>query len=288
VTAPVDRLVFGMRRTATGFGTAPGLASAAASISRAAAEIDRLLLGPLSDQLGDRVIVISPSHALTLVPWSLLPSCRGRTVHVTPSATLWCSAHDRRVGQGEVGPRRVVAVAGPGLPGAEREVADVVRLHAGATSLTGAGARVDAVLKSMSGSTLVHLAAHGHLRRDNPLFSSLDLVDGPLTAYELERVPQPPSEVLLPACGSGAGQTVVADETLGLAWTLMGAGTAAVVAPLLAVPDAATRDLMRAVHLRLARGLGLADALAAAQLEASTSGSVEQLAVAGSFVSFGA
>jgi CHAT domain-containing protein len=288
VRPQLDRLVFALRRTLTGFGTASGRASASASISRIAVELDRLLLAPLASQVGDRTVVVTPSNDLALVPWSLLPSCRGRTVHVTPSATLWCSAHDRRAAEGHGSAQRVLAVAGPGLPGAEQEVAEVLRLHAGATSLTGIDARVDTVLRSLTGSTLVHLAAHGNLRHDNPLFSSLALEDGPLTAYELERVPAPPRDVLLPACGSGAGQTVVAEETLGLAWTLIGAGTSAVVAPLLAIPDQATGELMRSVHVRLAAGAGLADALAAAQEDAHRSGSVGQLAVAGCFVSFGA
>ena len=39
---------------------------------------------------------------------------------------------------------------------------------------------------------VAHLAAHGRFRADNPLFSSIDLADGPLTVYDLESLEEAP------------------------------------------------------------------------------------------------
>jgi CHAT domain-containing protein len=179
-----------------------------------------------------------------------------------------------------------VLVAGPALAGADREIADIARLYAGATTLTGAAATVDAVLEAATGAGVLHLAAHGRLRTDNPLFSALELADGPLTGYHLESLARAPAAVVLSACSSGAGHATVADETLGLAWTLMGMGCATVVAPMLPVPDEATRDLMVALHERVARGDTISRALSLAQADASGLDPA-RAAVAAAFVAYG-
>ena len=51
---------------------------------------------------------------------------------------------------------------------------------------------------------LLHLAAHGHHVADNPLFSTLELVDGPWFGYDLDQLPQVPETVILSACEVGA------------------------------------------------------------------------------------
>ncbi len=232
--------------------------------------------------VGDTDLVLCPTGRLTAVPWAMLPSGRGRTVRIAPSATVWCRARQLPYGPD----RHVLAVAGPRLPGAEAEVGDVAALHPGSTRLVGDEATVARVLESASDASVLHLAAHGRLRTDNPLFSTLELADGPLTGYDLESMTRAPDSVVLSACSSGAGHATVADETLGLAWTLLGLGTAGVVAPLLPVPDSATRHLMVALHRRLAAGLGLADALSAAQAEPDPD-DLMAVGVASAFVAYG-
>jgi hypothetical protein len=58
---------------------------------------------------------------------------------------------------------------GPGLPGAAGEAAAVAALHQ-VTALTGVTAQVQAVTTALDGARLAHLAAHGHIHPDNPLF----------------------------------------------------------------------------------------------------------------------
>ena len=110
---------------------------------------------------------------------------------------------------------------------------------------------------------MLHVAAHGSLRADNPAFSSLELADGPLTVYDLDQLQAVPDLVVLPACDvARAGR--IGDELVGVAHTLLGQGVRAVIAPVLPVPDRATARLMCALHRHLADGDDPATALAAA------------------------
>jgi tetratricopeptide (TPR) repeat protein len=283
VEQALDTMLAGLRRVLVSFGTRTGLDASARSVAAAAEELDRRLIAPLEDLLGPGSLVVCPTGRLVQVPWAALPSRRGRATSVAPSATMWCAARDRARPTGS----RALVVTGPGLPGAAAEADDVARLHADSVTLAGERATVSRVLEQSRDVDVLHVAAHGRLRTDNPLFSSLELADGPLTGYDLERLQQGPAQVLLPSCSSGAGHAVIADETLGLAWTLMGLGTRAVAAPLLPVPDARTHDLMVRVHEALAGGVPLAQALADAQAMADPADAVET-SVAHAFVSYGA
>jgi CHAT domain-containing protein len=134
---------------------------------------------------------------------------------------------------------------------------------------------------------LAHIAAHGRFRADNPLFSALDLVDGPLTVHDLETLRRPPETVVLSACDSGLSSVHPGDELLGLAAGLLGLGTRTLVASLLQVPDQATRTLMLDFHRRLRSGLPPAEALAGAQAVGLASGDDAAVAAAASFVCLG-
>lgn len=74
------------------------------------------------------------------------------------------------------------------------------------------------------------MAAHGHVRADNPLFSSLALADGPYTVYDLEGLTQTPHHVVLAACDTALAHVTAGEEILGLSATLLAKGTASLVA----------------------------------------------------------
>ncbi|MGY1617399.1 CHAT domain-containing protein [Geodermatophilus sp. SYSU D00691] len=258
--------------------------AAAAVLRRAAGGVDDLLLRPLRGEVGDRPLVVVPPGALQSLPWSALPSCQGRPVVVSPSAALWHQAVSR---PSPPAGSPVVVVAGPGLPGATAEAAAVARLHAGSLLLTGAAATTAAVAAHLDGAGLVHLAAHGRLRSDNPSFSSLVLADGPLTVYDVERLASAPHSVVLAACDTGRPHVVAGEEILGFGAALLGGGTATLVAPVVPVPDAATAALMRDYHEGLAAGRRPAEALAAVQARFG-SGDLHGWATAVAFVCLGA
>ena len=108
----------------------------------------------------------------------------------------------------------------------------------------------------------MHARRAGRLRPDNPLWSSLELVDGPLSVYDVEQNGRTPPVVVLSACDSGVGLRA-GDDLLGLASTFLDLGTRALVATVCPLPDTAvTADAMVALHERLVAGASVAEALA--------------------------
>lgn len=277
VTRSMQQASFALHRLADARRPAGSVAAATAALNRAAADLDRLLLAPLA-LIVDRALIIVPTSTLRSLPWSVLPSCQGRPVTVSPSATLWNEALHR----GRESPRTgVVVVAGPGLPGARVEAEAIARLHRGATLLVDGHAVASEVAVAIDGAYLAHIAAHGQLRSDNPLFSALLLNDGPYTVYDLERVPMAPRHVVLAACDTGRSFSVAGDEILGLTAALLSQGTSTLVAPVVAVPDIETVSLMRDYHTHFAKGRSPAEALSLAQQTAAATDRFSRAAAAG-------
>ena len=213
---------------------------------------------------GDAVVVVPPAR-LHGAPWGLLPALADTALTVSPSLLMWMQAVARPV----PATRRVTLVMGPGLSGAEAEVASVKGLHGRVSVLRGGRATAERTLSSLDGAWLAHVAAHGSFRSDSPLFSSLMLDDGPLTVHDLDRLKQPPYRMLLSACNVGGGEAVGADEALGLVTSLLGLGTAGVLASVVPVNDDAAVGVMSHVHTELARGHNLAEAWRAARRQSA-------------------
>jgi CHAT domain-containing protein len=111
---------------------------------------------------------------------------------------------------------------------------------------------------------LLHLAAHGSLRRDNPTFSFIQLADGPLFVHDLVDLDLTGAHVVLTACSSGRAGAPVGDEWIGLARGFLQAGAASVVASLWPIEDGPTLELMSLYYGRLAEGQPPALALGSA------------------------
>jgi tetratricopeptide (TPR) repeat protein len=270
---------FGLRRLVT-IGAS---AAASAGVAHTADALDNQLFGPLRQRLADRPLVIVPIGALHGVAWAGLPTCAGRPVTVAPSATAWLAATRRPAPDGAA-----VLAAGPRLPAAADEVGRLARVLPEARTLTGAAATADAVIDALDGAGLAHIAAHGRFRADNPLFSTLELADGPLTAYELERLPRPPGCVVLSACDSGLSAVRPGDEVMGFTAVLLALGARSLIATVLPVPADLTTALMLDLHRQMRDGLPPATALAEAQRAFTAAGEGPALATAAAFVCFGA
>ncbi|SER39628.1 CHAT domain-containing protein [Lentzea albida] len=164
-------------------------------------------------------VVVIPDGVLHEMPWAAL----GQRVHVLPSLRHWRPA--TRGGYR-------MWVTGPGV---RSEVPALQREHGG----TIVKSTVEATLAGMEGAKIAHIAAHGHVHPGNPLFSHLDLGDGPLYGYDVARLGNPPEVVVLSACESG------------LARAFLDAGTRTVIASVLPVPDARVGEAMAEVHRRI-------------------------------------
>ncbi|WP_068925414.1 CHAT domain-containing protein [Planobispora rosea] len=244
------RLRYGLRRAHLRDGPAPGAAGEAASV-------ERLVLGPFLDGLGERPLVIVPAGVLHTLPWPLLPANADRPVTVAASAAAWLAARRAHAVPGA----GTVVVAGPGVRCAEAE-ADMVAAHRPGTERI--AATRPAVTAALERAAVAHLAAHGTFCAHSPLLSGIDLDDGRLMAYDLLRLRLPPALVVLSACETGMARAPADGAPLGLAGTFLDRGARCVVAGLVPVRDEETLTLMTAFHGLLAAGHPPARALALA------------------------
>ena len=238
-----------------------------------------MLLEPIADLIGDRSLVLVPTGALHALAWPMLDLCRERPVTVAPSSWLWWRASQQPEATGAV-----VLVAGPAPEQAATEVAAIGERVRGATALSGGRARVSDVLTALDGAASAHIASHGVFRADNPLFSHLQLIDGPMTVYDLSALRQAPNLLVLSACDSGLSMVHPGDELQGLSAALLGLGTRVVVASLGPVDDVATRRMMVDFHGRMLSGSAPSEALALAQSALDP----EYATTGGSFICMGA
>lgn len=251
-------LVFALRRLANPRGQAAAAAARVSAELRLRAMADALVT-PLGVAPDDELVVV-PVGVLHGLPWSALHT---GPVSLAPSASLWrrtvAGARDARTGQ--------VLVAGPDLVGAREEVAALRQTYPSARVLDARDATSDAVVRALAAADIAHLACHGSLRADSPMFSSISLAGGRLTVQELHAAGAAPRRLVLASCHSGADVAFAGDEVLGFVSSLLSRGTAGVVASIAAVPDVEVVDLMLALHRRLAAGQTMARALHGARGE---------------------
>lgn len=270
VIGELGHIRFGMRRAAR-----LGRPFSTGELGR----IDRMLFDGV--ELGGDEVVLVPPPSLMAAPWAAMPTLRGRTLAIGPSAELCWRARSRPANL-----NRVLVAGGPDLSIAEAEVTAVGELYVGATVL-GPRAAAEEVRSGLDGADVAHIACHATFRSDNPMFSSLRLGDGDLNVYDIERLQAPPSMVVLSACDSGYTETRPGDELAGLTSALLSLGTRSVVASVGLVPDRpATSDLMLGFHRGLIEGLEPATALARVQKEKLDD--PEGFVAAASFVCVGA
>lgn len=263
---PVAQVAEAVRRVRADLGVvsnelipAPLRAVARASLERGLRRLDALLVEPLQ-AVGDlHVVARDPFLA---VPWSSLPSRRGLRTSVNSHVARSASAAR------PAGEHRVLAAAGPRVDHGDVEVRAVARTWPGARMLLGGSATTGAVRAALADHDVVHLAAHGRHDADNPLFASVDLVDGPLFAHELDGTRLPGSVVVLSSCEVGGATSGPGGEVLGLTSVLLRLGARAVVASVAPLSDRAAAQVTPLFHEALRRSDDPAGALAAALADA--------------------
>jgi tetratricopeptide (TPR) repeat protein len=236
------------------------------------------LVAPVLPLVGDRRVVLTPSAQLAGTPWSLLPGLEGRPVTVPPSATRWLELR-RATGPRQ---RRVGLVAGPNVERAEEEVTRAAAAWPRATLLTGNKAVAGRVAALASKVDVLHLAGHGRHPGDNPLFSAVDLADGPWFGYDIDQLPHTPDTVVLSSCELGRASVRSGDEVVGMTAAWLHAGARCVTSSPTLVADDVACEVLADWHRRVAAGEPPADALA------DTAGELAADSAPSPFVSFGA
>jgi CHAT domain-containing protein len=197
----------------------------------------------------------------------LLPDLAGRPVTVPRSASEWVNGRGRRARLGSAG-----FVAGPRVERAQEEVKRAAQAWRSAEVLVGEDVRAEPVRELASHVDVFHVAAHGRHSSDNPLFSGLELTDGPWYGYDIDQVRSIPSTVVLSACELGRSTVRWGEETIGMTVAWLHAGARCVIASPASVDDDVACEVLAGTHRRLAAGVQPADALA--QAMAATEGGV--------------
>lgn len=222
------------------------------------ARLSALLLdAPLRSCPDAANLVVTAPGILGGMPWAMMPALSGRAFTLATSASGWLDAR-----RSIVAPRTAGFAAGPRVARAEEEIAAAAALWPGANVLTGDSATVDAVTELASQVDVLHVAAHGRHAIDNPLFSGLELVDGTLFGYDIDRMPRPPRTVVLSACEVGRSSVRWGEEAIGMTRAWLHAGSGCVVAAPVVVADDVACELLGAMHEGLAAGRTPARSLA--------------------------
>ena len=151
------------------------------------------------------------------------------------------------------------------LPYTIHEAQTVANLWQGEV-LVEENATIKEIRAAAQNSSVLHIAAHGNFRSDNPLFSGIALADGWLTTLDIFNMRLKTSLVTLSACQTGRSVIAGGDELLGLSRAFLGAGTASLVSTLWAVEDKSTSELMEQFYGQLTEGRTKGAALREAQL----------------------
>ena len=251
VTQLVRELMFVLTRDLgiSGGGDSDTLAEVAAELDQALGEPGQLCSKHLEH---DGVVRLRPSAMLPSIAFGLLPS-----LHEVPWVRVAGTQQTRA--QPDDGP--VTLVAGPNLQHADGEVNALATIHPKATMITNVGSTTAAVLHAFEQSRLVHIAAHSSLNSNNVMFSSIDMVDGPLYLQEIQSLTTAPTTVVLASCESAKEQRV-GTSAIGLASGLLRCGIHQVVGTALPIPDCEeTVEVMVCLH-DLLRTMHAADAVA--------------------------
>jgi tetratricopeptide (TPR) repeat protein len=231
-----------------------------ASLRRSLGQVAHHLVEPVLPHVGDRRLVLTPAGSLAGTPWTLLPGLVGRPLTIPSSATQWLRRHDGTPH------RRLGLVAGPRVDRAAEEVRRAAASWAQAGGspevLLGAEASAADVASLAERVDVLHLAGHGRHSGENPLFSAVELADGPWFGYDIDSLAHTPSTVVLSACELGRVSVRSGEEAVGMSGAWLHAGVHHVLSsPALVADEVACEGLAR-WHGLVAEGAAPAEALA--------------------------
>jgi tetratricopeptide (TPR) repeat protein len=227
------------------------------------AQLADVLIRPVLATVGYRRLVLTPSALLSGTPWTELPGLIGRAVTVPTSASQWVRQAEHPI----AAVREVGLLAGPRLTRAEEEIHRAGESWPRAHILAGADADSARAGWLAARVDLLHIAGHGSHVGDNPLFSAVELSDGPWFGHDIDLLPRTPEVVVLSACELGRASTM-GEESVGMSAVWLHAGARTVVSSLALVADDLACEVFASWHHLVATGVAPADALA--QVSAAT------------------
>ncbi len=229
----------------------------------------RLLLEPLEEDIqGSARLVIVPHGPLHYLPFQALHDGQSYLIEQHEISFLPGASFLRYTAETpkQTGGMLVIGNSYQGrLPFTVEEAQQVAQIW-NAAALVEDQARLQTFRQAAQSSSIMHIAAHGEFRADNPLFSGLALSDGWLTTFDVFNLHLNASLVTLSACQTGRSVVGGGDELFGLMRAFLAAGAASLVATLWTVEDHSTARLMKNFYSLLSCGYTKGKALRQAQL----------------------
>jgi CHAT domain-containing protein len=153
------------------------------------------------------------------------------------------------------------------------EVSYVSKLYGGKT-VTGDDAVKSRFLTCAGDYRILHLAMHGLIDEDNPMFSKLVFSPSPdtshdnyLNTYEIYNMSLNADMAVLSACNTGTGKYVRGEGIMSMARGFYYAGCPAIMATRWSVYDKSTEEIIRKFYFYLAQGFSKIEALRRARLD---------------------
>jgi CHAT domain-containing protein len=232
-------------------------------------QLYQALIAPVVRWLqGRRRVVVIPYGVTHAVPFHALHDgerflIERMEVSVCPSSSLLrlCATRPRRAAQSAL----VVACSDGGRLAHVVREADLVAAIFPAERYVEATATRAALVEAAPRHGIVHLAAHGEARLDNPTFAHLKLADGQLGTTDVFNLPLEGALVTLSACETGRSVVRGGDELIGLSRGFFYAGASTLVQSLWRVEDESAARLMEQFYRALRGGASPGAALREAQ-----------------------
>ncbi|MEM7585755.1 MAG: CHAT domain-containing tetratricopeptide repeat protein [Acidobacteriota bacterium] len=233
-------------------------------------ELYRVLIEPIREHLRGDHLVMVPHGFLHYVPFHALHdgTCYlidRFTLSYAPSAEVFhlCSIKETDCTDTSL----VLGVADDRAPHILEEAEAVASSLPDATLLLGEAASAEALRQRGSACRYLHIATHGLFRRDNPIFSAIQLGTERLSLFDLYELCLNAELVVLSGCGTGLNAVLGGEELVGLTRGLLYAGAQSVLVTLWDVHDVSTAAFMRSFYEHLSAGSGRAQALRHAMLD---------------------
>jgi tetratricopeptide (TPR) repeat protein len=177
-----------------------------------------------------RVVTVGRDGPILTIPFHALPYGSGSMIDkveisYAPSFSAWRSmqSRDRHQGQGSV----VLGFADENAPQIALEV-EIVSQIAGVTPVR----KFQAMNSAVAGAHHIHIAAHGIVREDLPLFSAMQLGEDRFTVLDVLQMEMQADLVVLSGCSTGVSILGEAFESQGFIEAMFASGCRSVVASL--------------------------------------------------------
>jgi CHAT domain-containing protein len=228
-----------------------------------------LLVEPLALQPhARRRLVIVPYGALHFLPFHLLHDGSAHLIERCEVVTLPAAGLAARRGPKRAPGALILAHSWEGrLPYTRTEAQIVQRLFGGRVCADEAANRS---ALQVPPTQILHIAAHGQHRLDQPDLSYLHLADGQLYADDVLQQDLSYELVTLSACETGRAIVAADEELIGIGRGFLYAGAGALILSLWGVADASTVSLMERMYSALQAGASKSAALREAQMSILT------------------